>query len=75
MAVRFRGGEGGGGAVAPHQQPANLNRESPIQLSCPLLVFFGFGAFSEPCLAYDGATAKVRIAGATYAAFLTNSRR
>ena len=31
--------------------------------------------FCEPALAYAGAAASVSIAGATYAAFFTNSRR
>jgi len=37
---------------------------------------FGFSfAFSEPALAYEGAARNVMIAGAMYAAFLTNSLR
>lgn len=40
------------------------------------LIFFGFfSGFCDPAFAYAGATAKVRIAGATYAAFLMKSRR
>lgn len=35
----------------------------------------GSPGFSDPAFAKLGATAKVRITGATYTAFLTNSRR
>jgi hypothetical protein len=36
---------------------------------------FGVGGLTEPALANAGAAFSVRIAGAIYAAFLTNSRR
>jgi hypothetical protein len=37
--------------------------------------FGGFGGLTEPALANEGAAFIVTIAGAMYAAFLTNSRR
>lgn len=67
-----------------HRSGVRLLTLQGRKASLPYFFFFGFFSglflgllcgFCDPALAYAGATANVRIAGATYAALLMKSRR